>query len=356
MEQQPVSTSEPAAKRWTTRELLAWTTNFLKEKTVESPRTLAEMLLSSVLGCERLRLYMEVDRIASPEELSALRALVVRAGRHEPIQFLLGQWSFHGREFEVAPCTLIPRPETELLVDDALRWTREALDRGEFSSAIRCADVGTGTGCIVISYAAAVRGILKSGGGGCRPLGGPVTKSAPVEALPVIDVSAEERAAQPALVVPSQPLTLQVIASDIVADAIVLAKRNAARRGGAEDLRDTVFRGINVDHIGGIEAIGFDKSLLEIGIEAFRRHHDGADDALFFRHAQKARDTGLGDSHFLRNFGLARALDEMEARRPGHLAQLLDVGRAVSPCQRRGGLPLHDPISAASWTVDLRPG
>ena len=231
MEQQPVSTSEPAAKRWTTRELLAWTTNFLKEKTVESPRTLAEMLLSSVLGCERLRLYMEVDRIASPEELSALRALVVRAGRHEPIQFLLGQWSFHGREFEVAPCTLIPRPETELLVDDALRWTREALDRGEFSSAIRCADVGTGTGCIAISYAAAVRGILKSGGGGCRPLGGPVTKSAPVEALPVIDVSAEERAAQPALVLPSQPLTLQVIASDIVADAIVLAKRNASRHG-----------------------------------------------------------------------------------------------------------------------------
>ena len=103
MEQQPVSTSEPAAKRWTTRELLAWTTNFLKEKTVESPRTLAEMLLSSVLGCERLRLYMEVDRIASPEELSALRALVVRAGRHEPIQFLLGQWSFHGREFDLKP-------------------------------------------------------------------------------------------------------------------------------------------------------------------------------------------------------------------------------------------------------------
>ncbi|MSR40788.1 MAG: peptide chain release factor N(5)-glutamine methyltransferase [Phycisphaerales bacterium] len=261
-----MAASEATAKRWTTRELLAWTTNFLKERSVESPRTLAEMLLASVLQCERLRLYMEVDREASADELSRLRALVMRAGRHEPIQFLLGQWTFHGREYEVAPCTLIPRPETEMLVDEALRWMRDSLTSGAFSTDIRVADIGTGTGCVAISFAAAARGLLKGSGGSsgarCRPLGGASTSASASTAnhevaanlaempapLPVIDASTGEVVAPLTLSrecsledapARSSSIALIVNASDIVPDAIALAQRNATRHGldGAIDFR-----------------------------------------------------------------------------------------------------------------------
>src|SRR5688500_1568201 len=95
------SSSSPGAELWTTRKLLKWMTDFFAEKQLDSPRVVTEMLLAHVLGCERLRLYMEVDRPASPVELSTLRLLVARAGRHEPVQHLVGHAWFFGRQFEV---------------------------------------------------------------------------------------------------------------------------------------------------------------------------------------------------------------------------------------------------------------
>lgn len=124
-------------------------TGFLERKGVESPRVVAEKLMSHVFECERLRLYMEADRPALPPELAELRSLVARAGRHEPLQFLFGKETFFLREFAVAPVTLIPRPSTETLVEFILH-TFKTRDR---QHPWRLADIGTGSGCIAVSLA-----------------------------------------------------------------------------------------------------------------------------------------------------------------------------------------------------------
>jgi release factor glutamine methyltransferase len=150
--------SSPVAARteaWTTRKLLKWMTDHFASKEVDSPRVVAEMLLSHVLDCERMRLYMEADRPASAVELATLRSLVQRAANHEPAQYLVGQAWFFGKQFAVDRRTLIPRPSTETLVELVIRWLR--LSPGLASSPL-IADVGTGTGCIAISLAAAFPG------------------------------------------------------------------------------------------------------------------------------------------------------------------------------------------------------
>lgn len=111
------------------------------------------MLLGHVLGCERMRLYMEADRPATAEELATLRALVARATKHEPVQHLVGHAWFFTRRFEVDRSTMIPRPCTEKLVELAL----ESIRSRELA-APRVLDLCTGTGCIAISIAAQVPG------------------------------------------------------------------------------------------------------------------------------------------------------------------------------------------------------
>lgn len=138
-----------SAETWTTRRLLKWMTEHFTLKQVDSPRVVAEMLLASVLGCERLRLYMETDRPASPAELATLRELVARAAKHEPVQYLVGHAWFFGRQFKVNRSTLIPRACTETLVEHVLQWHR--VTPGHASPLI--ADIGTGSGCIAISLA-----------------------------------------------------------------------------------------------------------------------------------------------------------------------------------------------------------
>ncbi|MCP3903157.1 MAG: peptide chain release factor N(5)-glutamine methyltransferase [Planctomycetes bacterium] len=135
---------------WTTRRLLAWMTERFTQRDLDAPRIVAEMLLAHVLGCERLRLYMEADRPASREELSTLRALVVRADAHEPVQYLVGRASFFTRDLIVDDSTLIPQPCTEDLVEAVLAWHRGR----EIDGPVRIADIGTGSGCIAISLAA----------------------------------------------------------------------------------------------------------------------------------------------------------------------------------------------------------
>lgn len=109
---------------WTTRKLLGWTTQHFEDKDVDSPRVAAEMLLGHVLGVERLRLYMEPDRPASDAERDRFRELVARAGRHEPVDYLVGKSPFFGLELRVTPAVLIPRPSTETLVEHVLQRER----------------------------------------------------------------------------------------------------------------------------------------------------------------------------------------------------------------------------------------
>ncbi len=135
---------------WTTRRLLSWITDHVDSKGIESPRLVAEMLLAHVIGCERMRLYMEVDRPAAPSELTSLRELVARAAKHEPVQYLVGHAWFFGREFRIDPSVLIPRPSTETLVEHVLQWKKTST--GHANPLI--ADIGTGSGCIAITLAA----------------------------------------------------------------------------------------------------------------------------------------------------------------------------------------------------------
>lgn len=132
---------------WTTRRLIAWLSEAFAGKGLPAPRLSAEILVSHVLGCDRLRLAMDADRPASAEERERLRALAGRALKHEPIQYLVGEWWFFGLPLKVDRRVLIPRPETEVIVEEVLQHARSS--PGE----VLVADVGTGSGCIAIAIA-----------------------------------------------------------------------------------------------------------------------------------------------------------------------------------------------------------
>ena len=138
---------------WTTRDLLAWMSNAFESADLDSPRRMAEMLLAHVLGCDRLRLYMETDRPASPLERDTLRDLVKRALKNEPIQYLVGEEVFFTMHFRVDKRVLIPRPSTLTIVEEVLQHSRNnpsdnALRESDAGTGIMIADVCTGSGAI----------------------------------------------------------------------------------------------------------------------------------------------------------------------------------------------------------------
>ncbi|MEJ2070343.1 MAG: hypothetical protein P8X65_12910, partial [Syntrophobacterales bacterium] len=105
---------------WTVLSLLRWTTGFFEEKGVSEPRASAEILLSHTLGLSRLDLYLRHDQPLSPEELARFKALILRRRLGEPVAYLTGHKEFWSLNFLVTPATLIPRPETEVLVEGVL--------------------------------------------------------------------------------------------------------------------------------------------------------------------------------------------------------------------------------------------
>lgn len=111
---------------WTTRRLLAWMSEAFARRGLDSPRLMAEVLLSHTIGCDRLRLYTDPDRPCPPAELAPLRALVARALQHEPVQYLTGQAWFFGLPMHADRRALIPRPCTEMLVEAVLQRFRLA--------------------------------------------------------------------------------------------------------------------------------------------------------------------------------------------------------------------------------------
>src|SRR4030042_5113758 len=109
---------------WTIQKLLSWVAEYLKNKGVDSPRLSAELLLSYVLGLKRIELYTQFDKIVTEEQLGRLHDLVERAGKCEPIAYLAGKTEFYSLELEVTADCMIPRPETELLVERAIEFLR----------------------------------------------------------------------------------------------------------------------------------------------------------------------------------------------------------------------------------------
>lgn len=143
----PLSPSRQGPARWTTRALLAWMRDAFTKAGIDHPRLSAEMLLAHTLGCERLRLYMDADRPASPLERDALRDLVARALRHEPVQYLVGEAWFYSLPFTVDRRVLIPRPASATIIEAVLRHARA---EPGFDDALG-ADVGVGSGCLSIA-------------------------------------------------------------------------------------------------------------------------------------------------------------------------------------------------------------
>lgn len=130
--------------------MLAWMTQDFTALGVGTPRLDAELLLCSVLGYDRVKLYMEMPRPLSRDELDAVRRLVQRRRKREPVAYILGAREFYRHSFEVTSAVLIPRPETELVVDRALA----VLPKGEGAEASHVLDLCTGSGAIAISLAA----------------------------------------------------------------------------------------------------------------------------------------------------------------------------------------------------------
>jgi release factor glutamine methyltransferase len=143
-------------EHWTTRKLLAWMGEAFTKKGLDSPRLLAELLMAHVLGCERLKLYMDPDRPATPLERATLRDMVGRALKHEPVQYLVGEAWFFGLPFHVDRRVLIPRPCTETIVEHVLQHHRATHGPSQSESSVRgegalIADVCTGSGAIAIA-------------------------------------------------------------------------------------------------------------------------------------------------------------------------------------------------------------
>jgi release factor glutamine methyltransferase len=132
-------------------DLLQRAAQFLSQKGVPNPRLDAEVLLSHVLGCRRIDLYLRHDQPLRDDEIDSFRELIRRRGRREPVAYITGQKEFWSLTFTVNSAVLIPRPETELLVELSIRFIRRL--REEKQGPISVLDVGTGCGAIALAIA-----------------------------------------------------------------------------------------------------------------------------------------------------------------------------------------------------------
>jgi len=176
--------SEESAKNevWSVRRVLSWAADDLKRRGNEGGRLDVELLLGRVLGLDRIGLIMQSERPLAPPELAAFRELFKRRRLGEPVAYLLGEREFYGISLRVDARVLIPRPDSERLVEVALERTRERSMLGQGL------DLCTGSGCVAIAFA-------------------------------------------------RQRPTWSVTASDISADALAVAEANAHRTGAIRNLR-----------------------------------------------------------------------------------------------------------------------
>jgi release factor glutamine methyltransferase len=139
----------PIESQWTIGKILQWTTSYFKSNHIDSPRLTAEILLAQALGLNRIDLYTWFDQPLNPDELSALKSLIKRRINREPVAYITGKKEFFGLEFEVSSDVLIPRPETEFLVEEGLRHIPQETS----PTPMNIIDMGTGSGAIIVSLA-----------------------------------------------------------------------------------------------------------------------------------------------------------------------------------------------------------
>ncbi|MFZ1864810.1 MAG: peptide chain release factor N(5)-glutamine methyltransferase [Polyangiales bacterium] len=135
-----------SSRIWTIREVLDWAAEDFARRGIESARLDAELVVAKALDIDRVGLYLDLNRPLLEDERSAIRPLVTRRRDREPVAYILGYKDFYGRRFLVTPEVLIPRPDTETLIDHALECIPAR-------APCRVLDVGTGSGAIAITIA-----------------------------------------------------------------------------------------------------------------------------------------------------------------------------------------------------------
>ena len=136
---------------WTPLKIIQWAVPYLTQKGVPHARFDVECLIAHALKIDRLKVYLQFDRPLDPSELTLIREYLKRRALHEPIQYILGVREFFGHSFKVRPGVLIPRPETEQLVELAIEYLKGIPEENRL-----VLDLGTGSGCIAISLAKAI--------------------------------------------------------------------------------------------------------------------------------------------------------------------------------------------------------
>lgn len=177
---------------WTIGRLLTWTTDFLRQKGLDEPRLATEVLLAHAAGCRRIELYTRFETSLTPEQTDRFRDWVRRAAANEPIAYLVGEREFFSLPFHVSSDVLIPRPETETLVE----FVVEQINRDGPADAT-ILDLGTGSGCLAVAILTQLR---------------------------------EARA----------------VASDVSEAALAVARKNAERHGVAQRMQCLLADGLNI--------------------------------------------------------------------------------------------------------------
>ncbi|MCK4357978.1 MAG: peptide chain release factor N(5)-glutamine methyltransferase [Candidatus Cloacimonetes bacterium] len=135
-----------AKKVWTIKDVLLWTSEYFKKNDIQSAQLNAEMIIAKVLNCSRMELYLKYDKPLNLIKRKEIRNLVKKRATHYPIQYLLGETEFYGYKFLVDEGVMIPRPETEILVDAVISYIKQS-NNDQWN----ILDIGTGTGIIPIS-------------------------------------------------------------------------------------------------------------------------------------------------------------------------------------------------------------
>jgi release factor glutamine methyltransferase len=139
-------------QRWIIKDLLAVTADYLQKKDIDSPRLCAEMLLAYQLKTTRIKLYLDFDKPLNEKDIDEYRHLIQRRLRREPVQYITGVQEFWSLEFNLNPLVLIPRPETEILVEQIITIIKDKKAAGETGN-LSVLDIGTGSGAIAVSVA-----------------------------------------------------------------------------------------------------------------------------------------------------------------------------------------------------------
>jgi release factor glutamine methyltransferase len=146
-----MSDADQSQKTWKVEDLVRWAAADFQKRGIDTPRLDAEILLAHAICCSRVELYLRFDRVPDRNQLDAFREAVKRRRNREPVAYITGKKAFHDIELAVAPGLFVPRPETELLVDEAVIALRELKEEE-----IRVLDLGAGTGAIALAIAKAL--------------------------------------------------------------------------------------------------------------------------------------------------------------------------------------------------------